>query len=274
MYKKWIFCESELFWFVWRFYYTIARNLHVLPGIIATMRRMADAPEANPEQDCYAYAQTVVARMLRTGWVRTECYGAELLPQTGGYLMYPNHQGKYDAYGIVACHQAPCTVVMDKEKSALPFVNEIIDLLRGKRLDVRDNRQAATVIRQVSAEVAAGRRYILFPQGGYAPDQGNTTGEFKPGCFKAALKSRCPIVPVVLFDSYKVYNSWQLTPVTTQVHFLQPIPYEEYQGMKTPQIAALVRQRIQAKLDELTAEQARRQAAEGLCPALAAFFTV
>lgn len=94
---------------------------------------------------------------------------------------------------------------------------------------------------------------MLFPEGGYAKDQRNRLGTFKAGCFKIVLKSKVPIVPVAIIDSYKVFNSWQLTPVTTQVHFLEPIYYEEYKDMRTPQIADMVKERIQKKINEVTA---------------------
>ena len=35
-------------------------------------------------------------------------------------------------------------------------------------------------------------------------------------------------------------------PVTVEVHFLDPIPYEEYQGMKTTEIGEMVKKRIEA----------------------------
>lgn len=235
---------------MWRFFYTIGRNLYRLPKIIATMRQMA-TPENYTEEAGYAFVKYVIDEMKRTGHVRTEGYGMEKLPQTGGYMLYPNHQGKYDAYGIVSVHDMPCTVVMDQAKSHGLFITEIIDLLRGKRMDINDTRQALTIINEITSEVTDGRRYILFPEGGYTKEKKNTMSEFKPGCFKIVLKSKVPIVPVAIWDSYKVYNSWQMTPVTTQVHFLEPIYYEEYKEMKTPQIAALVKERIQEKLNEL-----------------------
>ena len=52
-------------------------------------------------------------------------------------------------------------------------------------------------------------------------------------------------------DTYKAFNSLQLTPVTAQVHFLPPIYYEEFKDLKTVEIASLVQTRIQQKLDEL-----------------------
>ena len=61
-------------------------------------------------------------------------------------MMYPNHQGKYDALGIVYTHRKPCSIVMDKAKSNTILVKEFIDLLEGKRLDKKDVRQALTII--------------------------------------------------------------------------------------------------------------------------------
>ena len=69
------------------------------------------------------------------------------------------------------------------------------------------------------------------------------------------MKSKTPIVPVVLLDAYKAMNSSQVGTVTVQVHFLEPIPYEEYKDMKTNQIAAMVRERIQKKIEALERQE-------------------
>ena len=42
-----------------------------------------------------------ICLMKVTGGIHTKAYGQENLPKEGGYMMYPNHQGKYDALGIV-----------------------------------------------------------------------------------------------------------------------------------------------------------------------------
>lgn len=154
-------------------------------------------------------------------------------------------------YSIVDVHEKAASIVMDQEMSYFIFVSEIVDALRGKRMDLNNSRQALTIINQIAAEVAQGRRYFIFPEGAYDNRKHNSLWEFKPGCFKAATKSRVPIVPVALVDSYKVYNSWQITPVKTQVHFLKPLYPEEYQDMNTHEIARVVKNRIQDKLNEL-----------------------
>lgn len=236
---------------MWRMNYSIIMNLVRLPKLVETMHRMADQPDKYTEQEIYDYIRYIVGLMKKTGHIRTECYGAENLPPEGGYVMYPNHQGKYDAYSIVDVHEKAASVVMDREMSYFMFVSEIIDALRGKRMDIHNSRQALSVIKQVAEEVAEGRRYIIFPEGAYDNSKHNSLWDFKPGCFKAAAKAGAPIVPVALVDSYKVYNSWQITPVKTQVHFLKPLYYDEYKDMNTYEIAETVKTRIRDKLAEL-----------------------
>jgi len=141
---------------------------------------------------------------------------------------------------------------MDKAKSYDLFIKQVIDMIKGKRLEKEDVRQAFSVISEVTEELKQGKRYIIFPEGKYDKEKKNTLRDFKPGCFKVSLKSKTPIVPVTLIDSYMAWNSSHIGMVTTQVHFLEPIPYEEYKDLKTQQIAALVRERIQKKIDEIT----------------------
>jgi len=83
----------------------------------------------------------------------------------------------------------------------------------------------------------------LPAEGGYFHNR-NAIKEFMPGAFKCAVRANCPIVPVLLVDSYKPFEINSLRRVKTQVHFLPAIYPEEYEGLTTDQIAKLVRNRI------------------------------
>ncbi|MBQ7919355.1 MAG: 1-acyl-sn-glycerol-3-phosphate acyltransferase [Lachnospiraceae bacterium] len=234
-----------------RYYYLILRKLFWFARVIWKMRRMA-TDKKETEENAYEYLRSVVEVMKKTTRTRTEVYGLENLPKEGGYVMYPNHQGKYDAYSIVTVHEKPCTVIMDKAKSYDLFINQVIDLINGKRLDKEDVRQSFGIISEVAEEVKQGRRYIIFPEGEYDQNKKNALWDYKAGCFKVSTKSKTPVVPVVLIDSYKAWNSNCFGTVTTQVHFLEPILYDEYKDMKTHQIAAIVKERIQEKINEVS----------------------
>lgn len=234
-----------------KFIYVILMNLFRAPYMIPKMRHEADHPEKYSMEERYALCRHAIRLMKRTGGIHTKAYGTENLPAEGGYMMYPNHQGKYDALGIMDTHDRPCSLVMDKAKSNTILVKEFVDLVQGKRLDKKNVRQALSIINEVAKEVSNGARYILFPEGGYDFNNRNNVCNFKAGSFKIALKSKAPIVPVALIDSYRVFNSFWMGPVTTQVHYLKPIYFEEYGSLKTQEIANLVRDRIQEKIDEV-----------------------
>lgn len=236
---------------MFRYYLMIACNLIPFAGMIWQMNKRAKNASYT-EEECYDYLQHVVRFMQKKGHICTQVYGTEYLPPDGGYVMYPNHQGKFDAYGIVGAHEKPCTVVMDKAKSFDLFVKQVIDMIKGKRLDKENVKQAFGVISEMTEEVKQGRHYILFPEGAYDREKHNALWEFKAGCFKVSQKSKTPIVPVAIWDTYRAWNSSKLGWVTVQIHFLPPIAYEEYQGMNTKQIAEMVKGRIQEKLDELS----------------------
>ena len=234
-----------------KFIYVILMNLFRAPYMIPKMRHEADHPEKYSMEERYALCRHAIRLMKRTGGIHTKAYGTENLPAEGGYMMYPNHQGKYDALGIMDTHDRPCSLVMDKAKSNTILVKEFVDLVQGKRLDKKNVRQALSIINEVAKEVSNGARYILFPEGGYDFNNRNNVCNFKAGSFKIALKSKAPIVPVALIDSYRVFNIFWMGPVTTQVHYLKPIYFEEYGSLKTQEIANLVRDRIQEKIDEV-----------------------
>ena len=107
------------------------------------------------------------------------------------------------------------------------------------------------VIIDVTKEVKKGRNYLIFAEGTRSKN-GNKVGTFKGGSFKTATKAQCPIVPVALIDSFKPFDTNSTKPVTVQVHFLEPILYEEYQNMKTTEIAEIVKKRIEKVIHECT----------------------
>jgi 1-acyl-sn-glycerol-3-phosphate acyltransferase len=123
-----------------------------------------------------------------------------------------------------------------------------VDLVDGKRLKKDDVKQAMQVIYEMAEEVRAGKKYIIFPSGGYEHG-GNTVMPFKAGSFKAAVRAKAPIVPVAIIDSYKVFEENTVGGVKTQVHFLPPLYYDDYKGLKTTEIAKQVENQIVACIE-------------------------
>ena len=157
----------------------------------------------------------------------------------------------YDVLAIMDVCPVPISVVAKKEVANIQFLKQVFACTKAYMIDREDVRQAMQVIMNVAKEVKAGRNYIIFPEGTRSRN-GNKIGTFKGGSFKAATKSKCPIVPVALIDSYKAFDTGSVKKLTVQVHFLEPIYYDEYKDMKTTEIAAEVKKRIEATITQYT----------------------
>ncbi len=233
-----------------RFVWIILISIHLI--ILTFIRLFRVQKECYTEEDRYREASRVVRYVMRQGRISTKVFGTENLPDKG-YIMYSNHQGKFDALGIMYGHENPMSVLMDYGRSKVILANKFIDTIKGKRIKKNDPKQQIKVLNELAEEVKEGRRYLIFPEGRYS-DNHNTLQEFATGCFRCAVKAKCPIVPVCIIDSWKPFGINSIKPVTTYVHFLRPIEYNMYEGLRPTEIAEMVKNRIQEKINELIAE--------------------
>lgn len=233
-----------------RFWYVIIISMPFILYYLAKGYYIERHADAYSEEQRYKVALRVIRVMKRNGRISTSVTGVENLPKDCGYVMFPNHQGKYDALGIMDAHKKPCTVMMDENRSHMVIVDQFMTLIKGCRIDKSDIKSQVNAINRVASEVKNGRRYIVFPEGGYFHNR-NAVKEFMPGAFKCAVRAKSPIVPVLLVDSYKPFEINSLKRVHTQVHFLPAIYPEEYNGMTTNQIAKMVRGRIVDKMQSI-----------------------
>ena len=203
--------------------------------------------DRHTEAEKFALLKKKKKNANRAGRVTIDAHGIENLPEKMGYVMFPNHQGMFDVLSLLECCPHPFTVVMKKEVSNIFFVKQIRILMKAQAIDREDIRASVAVIRHMTKEVLEGRNYVIFAEGTRSRQQ-NQVQEFKGGTFKSAINAKCPIVPVALIDSYKPFDTRSIEKVTVQVHFLPPLYYEEYKGMKSLEIAAEVQRRIQVTI--------------------------
>ena len=227
----------------------VLKNLWHVPGAWFKLCRYAKHTDEYPEVEKWRHIQYILRLAIKGGNIDLQVSGLENIPAENGFMLYANHQGMFDVLAIAATCDAPMGAVLKKELYDIPFLHQIAVCTKSFAMDREDVRQSLTVIQNVTEEVKNGRNYLIFPEGTRSK-QGNQMLEFHGGSFRCATKSKCPIVPIALVDSYKVLDQKGSAPVTVQLHYLKPIPYEEYAGMKPAEVAALVKQRIQEKIDE------------------------
>lgn len=200
-------------------------------------------------EKAYAFVKKVTKAANRAGRVTIESHGLENIPKENGFIFFPNHQGLFDVLVFLESCPVPFSFVIKKEASKVILLKQVIAALRSISIDREDIRQSMQVINQVAEEVKNGRNFLIFAEGTRSK-MGNRLLPFKGGTFKSAVKAKCPIVPCALIDSFKPFDEKSIAPVTVKLIYLPPIPYEEYGSMKTPEIAEMVKQRIEAAIAE------------------------
>lgn len=192
----------------------------------------------------YAWLHQFTPSVNRRGRVTIDCHGIENLPKENGYIMFPNHQGLFDALAIIETHERPLVTVMKKEVKDIFLLKNIIQILQAEIIDREDVRQSMKVINNMAKRVKNGENFVIFAEGTRSRNKNNIL-EFKGGSFKSAMYAKCPIVPVALVDSYKAFDTGSIKKITVQIHYLEPLYYEDYKGMKSTEIAELVSHKIQ-----------------------------
>lgn len=229
----------------------VLKNLPIVPGAWQKLCRYAKHPEKYSEEEMYRHIQYILKRAVRGGNIDLQVSGTENIPQKGGFMLYANHQGMFDVLAVAATCDIPVGAVLKKELYDIPFLHQVAICTRSFPMDREDVRQSLTVIQSVIREVKAGRNYLIFPEGTRSRN-GNQMGQFHSGSFRCATRSKCPIVPVALVDSFKVLDQKGSKPVTVQIHYLKPICWEEYGNLKTTELAALVKERIAQAIEAHT----------------------
>lgn len=222
----------------------VAYNILLVPYMWFKLCYYASHVDKYTEEQRYKVLRFIDNRAIKGGRVKIDVHGQENIPEQNGFMFFPNHQGLFDVLSIVAACPRPFSVVMKKEIQNIPFLKQVFACMKAYAIDRDDVKQAMKVIIQVTKEVKEGRNYLIFAEGTRTKDP-NHVHEFKGGSFKSAMKAKCPIVPVALIDSYKAFDTGSAKMLNVQVHFLKPMEYEEYKDMKSTEIAAEVKRRIE-----------------------------
>lgn len=227
----------------------VAYNILLVPYMWFKLCYYASHVDKYTEEERYKVLRFIDSCAIKGGRVTIDVHGQENIPEENGFMFFPNHQGLFDVLSIMAACPRPFSVVMKKEIQNIPFLKQVFACMKAYAIDRDDVKQAMKVIIQVTKEVKEGRNYLIFAEGTRTKDP-NHVHEFKGGSFKSAMKAKCPVVPVALIDAYKPFDVKSIEKVTVQVHFLEPISYEEYKNMKSVELAAEVKSRIEKVIEK------------------------
>lgn len=248
-----------------RFKYIVITSLFFVLHNIPKANKMIRYWDRYTDEEREKMACKIIDHMKRRGRTVTDLYGMKniqplanrtvqedgtVVSDRPGAVYFANHQGKYDAIGVMLALEKPCPTLWDIHSASRLVGKQVSGLLDCSIVDLRDMKDKVRAIQATVEKVKQGRDFLIFPEGGYT-DNHNELQEFHSGCFAVSLKTKAPIVPTVLYDAYKSMNSNTFEKVVTQIHFLDPIYYDEYKDMRKVEICELVKSRIEARLKDI-----------------------
>lgn len=222
----------------------VFRNILYVPFGWIRLCYYASHVDNYTDEELYTLIKSIDRRANRGGRITIDAHGVENIPNKNGFIFFPNHQGLYDVLAIIEACPVPFAVVNKKEVQNIPFLKQIFACMKAYAIDREDIKQSMQVILNVAKDAKEGRNFLIFAEGTRSRN-GNELLEFKGGSFKSAMKAKCPIVPVAIIDSYKSFDTNSIKKLTVQVHFLEPMQYDDYKELKSTEIAKIVKNKIE-----------------------------
>lgn len=182
--------------------------------------------------------------------------GAENYPNA---IYICNHQNNYDMITAASMVQ-PTTVTVGKRSLLwVPFFG-LLYWLTGNLLIDRDNRAKAhgTIGELVDQFKRKRISFLMFPEG--TRSRGRGLLPFKTGAFHAAVAAGVPIIPIVVSNIHGKIELNRLKNGLAIVEMLPPVDTQAFAEQSVRKLATHCRELMAAKLDELNAEVAAREA--------------
>ena len=221
-----------------------------------------DASRLRPVSDLVYPPVIALARTwFRLQNISVTVSGIEHIPRTGGAVLASNHVSYLDfIFAGYAAHEAGrLTRFMAKEAVFRHRVSG--PLMRGMHHIPVDRAAGSASFRQALNALKAGEVVGIFPEATIS--RSFTVKEMKSGAVRLAQASGTPLLPVAVWGGQRMFTTGRPRDLTARGrHILvcvgEPIPAPR--KANGDELTALLRERLQAQLDELqqrTPEQPR-----------------
>ncbi|MBP5445119.1 MAG: DUF368 domain-containing protein [Acholeplasmatales bacterium] len=238
----------------WRFYFTIARSPIKAIKILRRLNYYKKHRDEYTFEERYKVFADSVLTINKSARAYPKVFGFENIPE-GTKFFISNHQGKFDGLAICeALHDIPYSFIADSSMINYPFYNVTPELIDVKLVTQGAYKENYDAVIRMGNDLANGMNHLAFPEGGYK-DNNNNLREFHSGCLKPAYMAKCTIIPICLYDSWKVFGKSSFRKIYPEVHFLKPIYYDEYKDLDRKDLAELIKSRINEKLIEIKKEK-------------------
>lgn len=188
--------------------------------------------------------------ILKVIGIKVELKGIENLPK-GNCLIVSNHQGNADFLVLMSRLNKHMGFLAKKEILKLHIVGAWMKSMHCVFIDRENIRESLKAINAGIENLEKGYSMVIFPEG--TRSKSHVLGEFKKGSMKMATKASVPIVPIVLDNTFKVFEdgNGKLRPAEVTMSILEPIDIVKLTKEEKAKLAEIVREKIQNELNTL-----------------------
>ena len=227
---------------------TVLMNAFNIPIYYPRMRYMANHLEKYTYDQTYNYCTKVIKAVLNATHVKIKAFGLDNIPTNDGFYLCANHQEKFDPLVIWYTFPRQVGVILNDAACHRPAIREVCALIKTQKLIHNNMHSILTSFNNVTEELKKGFNYLVFPEGAYEREY-NKLSTFHTGCFKSPRRAHCPIIPIAIKNSFRIFDKGLHTSKPIEVHYLKPIDYSEYSELSTKDLSLLVQDRIRKELE-------------------------
>ena len=191
---------------------------------------------------------TARALFSMTG-VKTTIHGLEKIPMSQ-CIVVANHASYLDGIILNALLPPRFAFVIKNEMSKVPIAGFLFRRVGSEFVERFEISGSMRDARRLLKVAESGESLAFFPEGTFLLEPG--LNRFRAGAFAAAINSKVPIVPMVIFGSRYILPAKTLMPRHghIRIEVLNPIEPSNAAFTNSKNLAELTRQRILAILDE------------------------
>lgn len=188
------------------------------------------------------------AYILKVIGVKVKLKGIENLPE-GNCLFVSNHQGNIDFLLPMAYLNKQIGFIAKKEILKLRIVSMWMKEMHCVFIDRKNIRESLKAINQGAENLEKGYSMLIFPEG--TRSRSHKLGEFKKGSMKMATKANAPVVPLVLDNTFKVFEEGKgwLKEAEVTLSVLKPIYIDKLSKEEKGDLSNIIRREIEEELN-------------------------
>ncbi len=187
--------------------------------------------------------------ILWASGVKVRVTGGNLLDPYKPYILMANHQSNFDILALFAGLPVPFRWLAKAELFKIPIFSHGMRGCGYISIDRSNRESAIQSLEEAADKIRSGVSVMIFPEGTRSMD--GKLLPFKKGGFILAVKSRVPIVPVVITGSLSIMPKKKLMIRSGEIHLniLDPMDTASYTEAGKEELISAVRKTIENALE-------------------------